>query len=134
MLKIVVSLLIIIFSFQNLFAADIPIIVIAPSQKAQSKSIVGTSVSVYDESVCQAPFRDQSTNRFLCLQRTVRNFYSHRSFHDGYSYRRAWYVAACKATAGDAISLGFVHSRFRRPYVGTSGRDFHQTLPTTFQL
>ena len=49
MLKIVVSLLIIIFSFQNLFAADIPIIVIAPSQKAQSKSTVGTSVTVFDE-------------------------------------------------------------------------------------
>ena len=49
MLKIVVSLLIIIFSFQKLFAADIPIIVIAPSQKAQSKSTVGTSVTVFDE-------------------------------------------------------------------------------------
>ncbi|MDC0205527.1 TonB-dependent receptor [Pelagibacteraceae bacterium] len=31
------------------FAADIPIIVIAPSQKAQSKSTVGTSVTVFDE-------------------------------------------------------------------------------------
>ena len=49
MLKIVVSLLIIIFSFQKLFAADIPIIVIAPSKKAQSKSTVGTSVTVFDE-------------------------------------------------------------------------------------
>ena len=49
MLKIVVSLLIIIFSFQKLFAADIPIIVIAPSQKAQSKSTVGTSVTVFSE-------------------------------------------------------------------------------------
>jgi len=48
-LKIVASLIIIIFSFQNLFAADIPIIVIAPSQKAQSKSIVGTSVTVFGE-------------------------------------------------------------------------------------
>ena len=51
MLKIVVSVLIIIFSFQKLFAADIPIIVIAPSKKAQSKSTVGTSVTVFDESV-----------------------------------------------------------------------------------
>ena len=50
MLKVVVSLLIIIFSFQNLFAADIPIIVIAPSKKVQSISTVGSSVSVYDES------------------------------------------------------------------------------------
>ena len=49
MLKIAVSLLIIIFSFQNLFAADIPIIVIAPSKKAQSISVVGSSTTVYDE-------------------------------------------------------------------------------------
>ena len=49
MLKIVVSVLIIIFSFQKLLAADIPIIVIAPSQKAQSKSTVGTSVTVFSE-------------------------------------------------------------------------------------
>ena len=35
--------------FKNLFAADIPIIVIAPSKKAQSKSTVGTSVTVFDE-------------------------------------------------------------------------------------
>ena len=60
MLKIIVSILVIIFSFQNLFAADIPIIVIAPSQKAQSKSIVGTSVSVYDES-----FIEKSNDYFL---------------------------------------------------------------------
>ena len=50
MLKVVVSLLIIIFSFQNLFAADIPIIVIAPSKKVQSISTVGSSVLVFDES------------------------------------------------------------------------------------
>ena len=49
MLKIVVSLLIIIFSFQNIFAADIPIIVISPSKKAQSISVVGSSTTVYDE-------------------------------------------------------------------------------------
>ena len=50
MLKIAVSLLIIIFSFQNLFAADIPIIVIAPSKKAQSISTVGSTTTVFDES------------------------------------------------------------------------------------
>jgi len=49
-LKIAVSLLIIIFSFQNLFAADIPIIVIAPSKKAQSISTVGSTTTVFDES------------------------------------------------------------------------------------
>ena len=49
MLKADVLILIFVFSFKNLFAADIPIIVIAPSQKVQSKSTVGTSVTVYDE-------------------------------------------------------------------------------------
>ena len=48
MLKIVVSLLIIIFSFQNLFAADIPIIVISPGKTPQSYDEVGSSVSVID--------------------------------------------------------------------------------------
>ena len=48
MLKIVVSLLIIIFSFQNLFAADIPIIVISPGKNPQSYDEVGSSVSVID--------------------------------------------------------------------------------------
>ena len=48
MLKIVASLLIIIFSFQNLFAADIPIIVISPGKTPQSYDEVGSSVSVID--------------------------------------------------------------------------------------
>ena len=47
--KLIVYIIIFIFSFKNLFAADIPIIVIAPSQKAQSKSTVGTSVTVFGE-------------------------------------------------------------------------------------
>ena len=49
LLKLIISIIIFAFSFQNLFAADIPIIVIAPSQKAQSKSTVGTSVTVFGE-------------------------------------------------------------------------------------
>ena len=48
MLKIVVSLLIIILSFQKLFAADIPIIVISPGKTPQSYDEVGSSVSVID--------------------------------------------------------------------------------------
>jgi len=48
MLKIIVSILIIIFSFQNLFAADIPIIVISPGKNPQSYDEVGSSVSVID--------------------------------------------------------------------------------------
>ena len=47
--RLIIFTLIFIFSFQHLFAADIPIIVIAPSQKAQSKSTVGTSVVVFSE-------------------------------------------------------------------------------------
>jgi len=41
--------LILIFSFNQVFAADIPVIVISPSKKAQSISTVGTSVTVLDE-------------------------------------------------------------------------------------
>ena len=48
MLKIIVSILIIIFSFQNLVAADIPIIVISPGKNPQSYDEVGSSVSVID--------------------------------------------------------------------------------------
>ena len=48
-LKINVFLLIFAMLSSSVIAEDIPIIVIAPSQKAQSKSTVGTSVTVYDE-------------------------------------------------------------------------------------
>ena len=47
--NILKSLLILIFLANNSFAKDIPIIVIAPSKKAQSVSTVGTSVTVLDE-------------------------------------------------------------------------------------
>ena len=49
LIKLIIFLTIFTFSLKNLFAADIPIIVIAPSQKAQSKSTVGTSVIVFSE-------------------------------------------------------------------------------------
>ena len=42
--------LILTFSFNQAFAADIPVIVISPSKKAQSVSTVGTNVTVLDES------------------------------------------------------------------------------------
>ena len=50
-LKIISTSIILIFTlnFTNLFAQDVPIIVIAPSKKAQSVSTVGTSVTVLDE-------------------------------------------------------------------------------------
>ena len=50
MLKKILKLIIILaFPVNSLFAADIPIIVIAPSKKEQSISTVGSSVVVYDE-------------------------------------------------------------------------------------
>jgi len=50
MLRKIIKLLIVLsFPFNGVFAADIPIIVIAPSKKAQSVSTVGTSVTVLDE-------------------------------------------------------------------------------------
>ena len=48
-LKILLLGLILIFSPNIVFAEDIPIIVIAPSKKAQSVSTVGTTVTVLDE-------------------------------------------------------------------------------------
>ena len=50
-LKVIALSLILIFSYKNtiVLATDIPIIVIAPSKKAQSVSTVGTSVTVLDE-------------------------------------------------------------------------------------
>ena len=49
MLKINVFLIIFAMLTSSVIAEDIPVIVIAPSQKAQSKSTVGTSVTVFDE-------------------------------------------------------------------------------------
>ena len=49
LIKIIKLLIILIFPFNLVFAADIPIIVIAPSKKVQSVSTVGTSVTVLDE-------------------------------------------------------------------------------------
>ena len=48
--KLLAIILILIFSFNQLvIASDIPVIVIAPSKKAQSVSTVGTTVTVLDE-------------------------------------------------------------------------------------
>jgi len=49
MLKTNVFLIIFVMLTTSVIADDIPVIVIAPSQKAQSKSTVGTSVTVFDE-------------------------------------------------------------------------------------
>ena len=47
--KLIKILIILTFPLNAVFAADIPVIVIAPSKKAQSVSTVGTSVTVLDE-------------------------------------------------------------------------------------
>ena len=57
--KIIKLIIILILPLNALFAADIPIIVIAPSKKAQSISTVGTSVTVFDESFFE------NTNEFF---------------------------------------------------------------------
>ncbi len=49
LIKLVRILIILSFPFNAVFASDVPIIVIAPSKKAQSVSTVGTSVTVLDE-------------------------------------------------------------------------------------
>ena len=49
MLKINAFVIIFVMLSNSVTAEDIPVIVIAPSQKAQSKSTVGTSVTVFDE-------------------------------------------------------------------------------------
>ena len=48
-LKVLIFIIIYTMVLKPVFATDIPIIVISPSQKAQSKSTVGTSVTVFDE-------------------------------------------------------------------------------------
>ena len=48
MLRIIIFLLIFIFSFNKLFAGDIPIIVISAGKTYQSKGIVGSDVEVID--------------------------------------------------------------------------------------
>ena len=59
-LKGIVLSLILIFSNQTTFAQDIPVIVIAPSKKAQSISTVGTSITVLDKE-----FFEDSNEYFL---------------------------------------------------------------------
>ena len=60
LIRNIVLLLIFTITFTRLFAADIPVIVIAPSKKAQSISTVGSSVVIYD-----AKAIENSTDYFL---------------------------------------------------------------------
>ena len=58
--KLIKLLIILTFPFNAVFAADIPIIIIAPSKKVQSISTVGTSATVLDET-----FFENSNEFFL---------------------------------------------------------------------
>ena len=75
--KIFVIFLIFLFSFSNLFAEDIPIIVIAPSKKAQSISTVGSTTTVFDESNLE------NTNSFFLGDVLGTNTTSYNFFQSG---------------------------------------------------
>ena len=60
LLKVIIFLLISVFSFNKLFAEDIPIIVISAGKSAQSYSFVGSTVTVIDSETIQ-----NSPNTFL---------------------------------------------------------------------
>ena len=62
MLKVIIFLLISVFSFNKLFAEDIPIIVISAGKSAQSYSSVGSTVTVIDSETIQ-----NSPNTFLTV-------------------------------------------------------------------
>ena len=64
-------------SFNKVFASDIPIIVIAPSKKAQSISTVGSSTTVYDESYID------NTNDFFLGDVLGTNTTSYNFFQSG---------------------------------------------------
>ena len=59
-LRLLILILILNFSINKLFAADIPIIVISPGKSAQSYSSVGSTVTVIDSETIQ-----NSPNTFL---------------------------------------------------------------------
>ena len=72
--KVLILIIILILSFNKLLASDIPIIVIAPSGKVQSKSTVGTSVTVYDEKNIDA-LNNYFLGEILRDQTTSFNYY-----------------------------------------------------------
>ena len=73
--RIITLLLFFIFSANNVLGKDIPIIVIAPSKKAQSISTVGTTVTVYDEAFFE------NTNKFFLGDVLASNTTSANFFH-----------------------------------------------------
>ncbi len=78
MLKKIVKILIILsFPLNAVFAEDIPIIVIAPSKKAQSVSTVGTSVIVLDETFFK------NSNEFFLADALATNSTSINFFQSG---------------------------------------------------
>ena len=77
LIKITIYLLIFVFFFKNLFAADIPIIVISPSKKAQSISTVGSTTTVFDE------LYFENTNNFFLGDVLGTNTTSYNFFQSG---------------------------------------------------
>ena len=64
--KIAAFLIITVISFNKVFAADIPIIVIAPGKTTQSYSVVGSAVSVIDNN-------DIEDSQYFFLTDTLNN-------------------------------------------------------------
>ena len=80
MLKKIIKLIIILtFPFNAVFAADIPIIVIAPSKKTQSISTVGTSVTVLDETFFKN--LEDSNKLFDNSDKTLSNIEDEINYH-----------------------------------------------------
>ena len=75
--KLIKILIVLSFTFNAVFAADIPIIVIAPSKKAQSVSTVGTSVTVFDETFFK------NSNKFFLGDALANNSTSVNFFQNG---------------------------------------------------
>jgi len=75
--KLISLSIILTFVFNKVFASDIPIIVIAPSKKAQSVSIVGTTVTVFDETFFK------NTNKFFLGDVLADNTTSANFFQSG---------------------------------------------------
>ena len=75
--KILKILIILFFPAKELFAADVPVIVITPSKKAQSVSTVGTSVTVLDETFFK------NSNEFFLADALATNSTSSNFFQSG---------------------------------------------------
>ena len=76
-IKLIISLLIFILVTTKVYSQDVPVIVIAPSKKAQSVSTVGTTVTVFDEAFFE------NTNEFFLGDILAGNTTSANFFQSG---------------------------------------------------